>query len=477
MTFTLNPQTLKWEVIGTPTQTIDEIIADESARVQAAIAEWNKANPNAMGEVDPNWLAVQMQGLTAKVNERTAQMDDAAKAKAAEKAAAVAAKVAEAENIYDDKVRKELTEREDKIRAEERIIASAAASAAAKRAAQARLDTLNLEKRNRQAQIDAEKREEVRTIESEGRADTRQLESESRAIDRQDFVAERERARRYEGGMAGYQILNDAAGADTASSLQRIKDQFDPMDKMANEEFLEQLKLLASDFAAARGQVQGAGDDFIKTFVDSIAYKDIPITAYNAPTNPLLDALKSQGASTGEVDAASALASATSQGTSDLAKWAASQLNVGQQNFDAASKNAAMGATAAGLQGLAGQEPRIKAGMQSDLNRRLGDISGQRFNATENVYSREASRRDAANNLLAETKQFELSQAEIQAGIDRAAKSAAEKGAAEKAAAAEAAKKVRLRQESTRTKPLVLRQAKAARKPRVWGTSTHIIGY
>lgn len=439
MSFNLNPQTLKWEVTGTPTQTIDDIIAAESVRVQAAIAEWNKANPNALGIVDPNWLAIQQQGLIAKVNERTAQMDDAAKAKAAAKAAEVAAKVQQAENVYDDKVREEKNAREDKILEQQRIIASANASAAAKRAAQARLDTLNLEKRNRQAQIDGEKREEVRTIEAEGRAETRQLEGEGRATDRQDFLAEQSRARRYEGGMAGYKILSDAAGADTASSLQRIKDQFDPMDKMANEEFLEQLKLLASDFAAARGQVQGAGDDFIKTFVNSIAYKDVPIAAYNAPTNPLLDALKSQGASTGEVDAASALANATSQGTSDLAKWAAGQLNVGQQNFDAASKNAAMGATAAGLQGLAGQEPRIKAGMQSDLNRRLTDISAQRSNATENVYNREASRRDAANNLLAETKQFELSEAEIQAGIDRAAKVAADKAAADKAAADKAA--------------------------------------
>jgi hypothetical protein len=152
----------------------------------------------------------------------------------------------------------------------------------------------------------------------------------------------------------------------------------------------------------ARGQVTEAGKNFLESFVDSVAYKDVPISTFDAPTNPLLASLKAQGAGTGEVEAVSNFAKQFATSSSDLGKWAASQLNVGQQNFDIAAKGAARGATTAALQGLAGQEPRIKAGMQADVNKRLQDIAMQRASAEENVYNREADTRDRANILRAE---------------------------------------------------------------------------
>jgi hypothetical protein len=175
------------------------------------------------------------------------------------------------------------------------------------------------------------------------------------------------------------------------------------MKSMADSEFATQLELLANDFKTARGQVTGAGEDFLKNFVDSVAYQNVPISTLEAPTNPLLAALQSQGAGTGEVQAVSDFAKQFATSTSDLGKWAASQLNVGQQNFDIASKRAATGATTAALQGLAGQEPRIKAGMQSDLNKRLQNIALQRAQSEESVYARQQDMEDRAAALRAET--------------------------------------------------------------------------
>ena len=129
--------------------------------------------------------------------------------------------------------------------------------------------------------------------------------------------------------------------------------------------------------------------------------------------------------------------------------------------------------------------------MQSDLNKRLADISAQRSNATENVYSLEAGRRDAANSLLAQTQQYGLTQAEIDAGIDRAAreaaeqkaiadkaaadkaaadkaaadKAAADKAAADKAAADKAAADKAVADKAAAARAKGIAQAKAARKP------------
>jgi len=322
--------------------------------------------------------------------------------------------------------------REDKYRQTQLDLQRAAAGSAAAVRAQERLDALAKEKRDRAAQIAAEER-----------AQQQQVDAEKRQIAREDALAAQARLRGLEGGNAAADYLFSQAGRRTTEGLQRIRDLYDPMKKMADSEFATQLELLAKDFQTARGQVTGAGEDFLKSFVDSVAYQNVPIATLEAPTNPLLAALQSQGAGTGEVQAVSDFAKQFATSTSDLGKWAASQLNVGQQNFDIASKRAATGATTAALQNLAGQEPRIKAGMQSEFNKRLQDIAMQRAQAEESVYARQAAQEDAAAAMRASTlaqygtkEDSKLDTTET----DNAAQKAAEE-AAKKAAEADAARK------------------------------------
>ena len=330
--------------------------------------------------------------------------------------------------------------REDKYRDAQLALSRAAAGSAAAARAQERLDALAKEKRDRKAQIEAE-----------GRAQQQQVDAEKRQIAREDALAAEARLRGIEGGNAAADYLFSQAGRRTTEGLIRVRELYDPMAKMADSEFATQLELLANDFKTARGQVTGAGEDFLKNFVDSVAYQNVPISTLEAPTNPLLAALQSQGAGTGEVQGVSDFAKQFATSTSDLGKWAAGQLNVGQQNFDIASKRASTGATTAALQGLAGQEPRIKAGMQSDLNKRLQDIALQRAQSEESVYARQRDAEDRAAALRAETlikygKPDKPKETETQ---DEAAK------------AAEAAKK----KAEEEARKAGIAQAKAARKP------------
>ena len=330
--------------------------------------------------------------------------------------------------------------REDKYRDAQLALSRAAAGSAAAARAQERLDALAKEKRDRKAQIEAE-----------GRAQQQQVDAEKRQIAREDALAAEARLRGIEGGNAAADYLFSQAGRRTTEGLIRVRELYDPMAKMADSEFATQLELLANDFKTARGQVTGAGEDFLKNFVDSVAYQNVPISTLEAPTNPLLAALQSQGAGTGEVQAVSDFAKQFATSTSDLGKWAAGQLNVGQQNFDIASKRASTGATTAALQGLAGQEPRIKAGMQSDFNKRLQDIALQRAQSEESVYARQRDAEDRAAALRAETlikygKPDKPKETETQ---DEAAK------------AAEAAKK----KAEEEARKAGIAQAKAARKP------------
>lgn len=376
----------KWVQTGKPTQAGPPApTTDVNALTDKAFAEYNDAIQKykaANKGVNPpdEYVA----GLTAAYKSK---LDEIARIRQAQ----INSNITAANNMREDKLLKDELARDDKIRAAALAASQAAAGSAAKQRAEERRDRLAKEKRDNAFQIAEANRNEQFRIDGENRQNARQ--------DALEAIA---RVRGIEGAEYGAELLESDAGKRTLDGLARIKELYDPMKNMADSEFATQLDLLSKDFEMARGQVETAGKNFLESFVDSVAYKDVPISTFDAPTNPLLASLKAQGAGTGEVEAVSNFAKQFATSSSDLGKWAASQLNVGQQNFDIASKRAATGATTSALQGLAGQEPRIKAGMQQDMNKRLQDIAMQRASAEENVYNREADTRDRANILRAE---------------------------------------------------------------------------
>jgi len=353
---------------------LEQIVAGVNDQAKI-ILDNTGALPNA------SWYTTQLLPVQKWLDEQTA----------AREAAATAAKTV-SDRAYDDRVRAEENKREDAYRTAQLALSRASAGSAAAARAQERLDAIAKEKRDRKFQLDQENRQ-----------NQFQIDAENRAAARQDGLEAVARLRGIEGGNAAADLLESSSGRRTLEGLARIKELYDPMEQMTNNEFATQIQLLAEDFKTARGQVTGAEENFMQNFVDSVAYNQVPISTFEAPTNPLLASLKAQGAGTGEVEGVANLAKQFATSTSDLGKWAASQLNVGQQNFDIASKRAATGATTSALQGLAGQEPRIKAGMQADVNKRLQDIAMQRSRAQEDVYNRQRDAEDRANALRAET--------------------------------------------------------------------------
>lgn len=376
---TTKPSTTKPPITVTSTGSTGGFnLNQEIAKIDDAAKAYREATGS---EPSAAWYTAKMLPIQTYLNDKQAERDAAA-----QRAKDIA------DRTYQERVRAEENAREDKYREAQLALSRAAAGSTEAARRQERLDALAKEKRDREFQLAQENRQNQFAIDAE-----------NRAAARQDALEAIARVRGIRGGEAAAQVFESAAGKRTLAGLQRIKELYDPMSQMANDEFATQLDLLSKDFETARGQVTGAGQDFLQNFVDSIAYKEVPISMFEAPTNPLLAALQSQGAGTGEVQAVSDYAKQFATTTADLGKWAASQLNVGQQNFDIAAKRAAVGATTAALQGLAGQEPRIKAAMQADVNRRLQEIALQRAQASEGVYNRQADMEDRAAAIRAET--------------------------------------------------------------------------
>lgn len=250
---------------------------------------------------------------------------------------------------------------------------------------------------------DKEKRDNEFTTGRDNRAEQFRIDAENRANARTDALAEIARIRGYDGGMAAADMLESRSGQRTIAALQAVKDLYDPLDEKTAEELSTQLSQIATNFANARGQVQVAGVDFLENFAKTLAYTQVPITQFSAGQNPLMEALRQQGASTVEVQNAMDLAAATSQSTSDLAKWATSQLNVTQQNMDSAAMNASRGATQTALQGLSSREPEVQANMTMKYNDLMATLMRERAAANASANQAGYAGEDAADAMRANT--------------------------------------------------------------------------
>lgn len=196
---------------------------------------------------------------------------------------------------------------------------------------------------------------------------------------------ELERQRKIKGGREAEAFLRQQADTRKADMLKRVAELYDPLKTKTDEDLARTLQAASDAYDAAEGQVRAAGEDFTKGFTPSKAYSEIPLSTYTTAENPLLAALQQQGAGTGEVSAATEAANQFMAQQSALEKWAAGQLNVGQQNYDTAVQQAARGGLAAALQGLAGRRADVKTGIQQQFADALSKIEQERTAATSDV--------------------------------------------------------------------------------------------
>ena len=183
-----------------------------------------------------------------------------------------------------------------------------------------------------------------------------------------------ETARARAAGESAATFLESNAASQKATADKRIEDLYGGLQTSAKDRLDLMLKQLETDTATAQNAVTGANEQFNKSFKPSTGYT-APVTTLNVAENPLLAALQQQGAGTEEVQAATNLAQQTAGSTSDLQKWAMSQLGVGQQNYEAATQNANAQALQAALQNLATRKSQIGTSFQSDYQTQLDKIA------------------------------------------------------------------------------------------------------
>ena len=216
--------------------------------------------------------------------------------------------------------------------------------------------------------------------------DTTKSKGDGGASDRAKAAqAEAERIRKIKGGREGEAFLREQATTRKEEMLQRVADLYDPL-KTKSAEDLETVLQSASDaFDLAEKQVGEAQTNFQQQFKPSTAYEGVPISTLNVADNPLLAALQQQGAGTGEVQAETDYARQSAQSTSDLEKWALSQLNVGQQNYGSAVQNAAQMGTMAALQQLGGRRADVKTGIEQQFADALAELNKAEVGAKGSV--------------------------------------------------------------------------------------------
>lgn len=194
-----------------------------------------------------------------------------------------------------------------------------------------------------------------------------------------------ERIRNVKGGREGEAFLREQAVTRKEEMLKRVADLYDPQKTKSTEDLAIVLQSASDAFDLAEEQVAGAQTNFEQQFRPSTAYEGVPVSTFNVADNPLLAALQSQGAGTEQVQAATDLARQTAQSTSDLEKWAMSQLNVGQQNYGSAQQNAAQMGTMAALQQLGGRRADVKTGIEQQFADALAKIGAEQTGAESKV--------------------------------------------------------------------------------------------
>ncbi len=183
-------------------------------------------------------------------------------------------------------------------------------------------------------------------------------------------------------GAATAENYRTAGKTAQEKAMETIRNLYGGMDEKNAEDLRVALEQLGVDVESAKTNVTKAGTDFISGYNPSKVYETAPVMQESVGANPLLDSLRSQGADTSEVTAATADSNATLQQFAAFQKWANSNLNIGQQNFDTGMKNVSGQATATGLQGIAARQPVINSGIKRDYAGYQQTINQGRSEAT-----------------------------------------------------------------------------------------------
>lgn len=193
---------------------------------------------------------------------------------------------------------------------------------------------------------------------------------------------------RFGAGMEAARRAEEEGRRLAEEERQRIAGVYAPQISAADAERQRQLQMLQDMIGQSRGQIDAATQEFLANIPQSSAYQDVPFASLQAEQNPLLAALQSQGAGTGEVEAQRNLSNALAQQMRDMYARSAQQYQQSEQGYLDALRRAGIGAGAAGQQYLAQQQPVLTSGIESQYQDVLSGLRGQQAEQESAVANR-----------------------------------------------------------------------------------------
>jgi len=194
-----------------------------------------------------------------------------------------------------------------------------------------------------------------------------------------------ERRRRYFAGLDAAAALEAQGKSAAEKALEALAGIYDPQLSDVESQKAKQLQLLADAISQGKTDITDAEAKFLESIVAPTAYENVPFVGLSQEQNPLLAALKAQGAGTAEVESQRALDEALANSLKSLSERSAQQLSQADKNYFTALKNAGMGVSQAGRTYLGQRQPEIQAALESQFSDLANKLRTARAESEANI--------------------------------------------------------------------------------------------
>lgn len=212
-----------------------------------------------------------------------------------------------------------------------------------------------------------------------------------------------DRALAYASGMQAIADYTASAEAAKAAAEGRIADVYNPQETNINDERKRQLALLETLIGQGQADISTAEQDFLANVKPTNTYGNTQFVNMQALQNPLLEALRQQGAGEGAVQQQSAMDQSLNNFMTQLQQQSASRYGDVQNNLFESLRNSGLGAAAAGRQYLGQRQPEISSGIESSFGKQLSELATNRANTEGDIMGQYADALAKIAELQADT--------------------------------------------------------------------------
>ena len=212
-----------------------------------------------------------------------------------------------------------------------------------------------------------------------------------------------DRALAYASGMQAIEDYKASAEAAKTAAEGRIADVYDPQQTDIENERARQLALLELMIGQGQADISTAEQDFLANVKPTNTYANTQFVNMQALQNPLLEALRQQGAGEGAVQQQSAMDQSLNNFMTQLQQQSASRYGDVQNNLYESLRNSGRGAATAGRQYLGQRKPEISSGIQSAFGKQLSELATNRANTEGDIMNQYADALAKIAELQSET--------------------------------------------------------------------------